>query len=407
MSNDDDFAALFEASQQAPAGGASKNSPGGRLKPGQRVSGVVVAISDDTIFVDLGTRVEGQLSRFDLTDDKGNLKVAVGDKVKAIVAEAPARGAPVLRTAFGKGEVGTAELETAMQSGVPIEGEFSKAVKAGLEVDIAGKRGFCPASQVDIAYVEDLETFVGQRHFFKVLEIKDGGRSIVVSRKALLLQEREEKAKELLGRIEVGAELEGIVNSLTPYGAFIELGGLQGLAHISEIAHARIGAPSDVLSVGESVRVKILSVETQADGKPPRLSLSMKALTQPTAEEAAAAAAPRGKTTEIITATVTKVDKQGVTVETESGTGTIPPNELDLPPGSDPRRHYQPGSSIEVVLLRKDHSGRLRLSAKAVARVQEQQAFAAFSGKRKGGRKDSLGSLGDLLSGIDLGKVKS
>lgn len=405
MSNDDDFAALFEASQPAPANGASKNAKAERLKPGQRVNGVVVAISDDTIFIDLGTRIEGQLSRFDLTNDKGELKVAVGDRVKAIVAEVPARGAPVLRTAFGKGDIGTAELETAMESGVPVEGEFSKAVKAGLEVDIAGKRGFCPASQVDIVYVEDLEVFVGQKYFFRILEIKDGGRSIVVSRKALLLAEREEKAKELLARIEVGAELEGIVNSLTPYGAFIELGGLQGLVHVSEIAHSRISSPSDVLSVGESVRVKILSVETQADGKPPRLSLSMKALTQPTAEETAARQ-PRAKATEILSATVAKVDKQGVFVETESGAGLIPTNELDLPPGSDPRRHLQPGSTLDVVLLRREHSGRLRFSAKAVARVQEQQAFAAFTGKRKGGSKDSLGSLGELFGGIDLSKVK-
>ena len=111
-----------------------------------------------------------------------------------------------------------AELELAAESGTPVEGTFSKAVKAGLEVDISGKRAFCPASQVDLQFVKDLETFVGQTHFFKVLEVRDNGRSIVVSRRALLEAERAEKAQELMGRLEVGAELEGIVQSLQPYG---------------------------------------------------------------------------------------------------------------------------------------------------------------------------------------------
>jgi small subunit ribosomal protein S1 len=124
-------------------------------------------------------------------------------------------------------------LELAQSSGVPVEGTVSKAVKAGLEVDIGGVRAFCPASQLDIGFVQDLEVFVGQKYFFKVLEIRDSGRSVVVSRKAVLKDERENQAKAVRERLTVGAELDGIVQSIQSYGAFIDLGGLEGLLHIS------------------------------------------------------------------------------------------------------------------------------------------------------------------------------
>lgn len=388
MSDDDDFAALFEASMQG-----GKKRP--RLEPGQSVQGVVVAIDDDTVFVDVGMRTEGRLPRSELADAKGKLSIAVGDTVRATVVSARRGDAPVLTVAFGRGEAGVAQLEAALESGIPVEGEVTRAVKGGLEVTVGGKRAFCPASQVDITYVKDLEQFVGQQHFFKVIEIRDNGRSIVVSRRALLQEERDKQAEALVSRLEPGVELDGIVQSLAPYGAFIELGGIQGLLHVSEISHARVGSPADALSVGEKVRVQVLSVERQADPKkPPRVSLSMKALVQPTA-------ATEGEEREVVTGKVSKVESWGVLVDTPAGSGMVPLAELDIPPGSDPRRQVSVGQDLEVVLLRRDASGKLRFSARAVSEVQEKKAFAAF---RKGGRSESLGSLGDLLKNVDLGR---
>jgi len=392
--DDEDFAALFEASEQRQG-----HQKGNRLKPGQRVSGRVVAVSDDVIFVDIGTRLEAQLPRSSAPAD---LKVAVGDELRATVADPGVHGAPQLRISLaGSAGIDLDELRLAAQSGTPVEGEFKSAVKAGLEVMLGSIRAFCPASQVDIAYVADLEVFVGQRHFFKVIEIRDGGRSVVVSRKAVLTEARERAAEERLASLEVGAELDGIVQSLQPYGAFVDLGGLQGLIHVSELSHTRVASPADVVSVGESVRVRVLSIDAAPKG-PPRVSLSMKALVQAPASETAAAAGDAEL--EIYTATVAKVESFGVLVDTPAGQGLIPIAELELPRNSDPRRVFRPGSNLEVVMQRRDASGRLRFSAKAVHRVEEQQAFRSFSSaqRKEKGRKESLGSLGDLLKGIEL-----
>lgn len=398
---DDDFATLFEHSM-ATGAAAAPRARSKQLRAGQVVEGVVVAIGDDTVFVDVGTKAEARLDRSAVLDEHGEPKVRVGDRLKATVAHAGGREPPRLVLAFGAGSLDVAALELAAQGGTPVEGEVRKAVKAGLEVDLGGVRAFCPASQVELSYVADLEVYVGQKHFFRVLEVRDGGRSVVVSRKALLLAEREQQATELAGRLEVGAELDGIVQSIQPYGAFVDLGGLQGLVHVSEMAHTHVGSPSDLVSVGESVRVKITAIETPASGKPQdlRISLSMKALVQPTDAPAGAAAVE-----EVITATVVKVEGYGILVDTPAGQGLVPNGELALPPGSDPRRAFSPGDTLDVVLLRRDGgTGRLRFSAKAVEEVEARRNFRQFrEDQRKGGK--GLGSLGDLagmLAGIDL-----
>jgi small subunit ribosomal protein S1 len=300
----------------------------------------------------------------------------------------------------GSSGIDAEQLMLAMRSGTPVEGEFKAAVKAGLEVDIGGIRAFCPASQADLTYVADLETFVGQRYFFKVLEVREGGRSVVVSRKALLQEERQRQASELLSRLEVGAELDGIVQTLQPYGAFVDLGGVQGLVHVSEISHARIGSPSDALSVGESVRVKILAIENPPSGGGPRVSLSMKALIQGQPEAAAA----NDKLGEVIKATVNKVENFGLVVDTPAGSGLVPNGELDLPANSDPRRAFKPGDAIDVVLLRREPSGKLRFSAKSVREVEEKQAYRSFAQEQRKARggTDALGSMAELLRGLSM-----
>ncbi|MCX4243231.1 30S ribosomal protein S1 [Paraliomyxa miuraensis] len=399
--NDDDFATLFEQSM-ATGAAAAPRARNAQLKAGQVVEGTVVAIGDDTVFVDVGTKAEARLDRSAVTDDRGELKVRVGDRLKATVADPGGRQAPRLVLAYGAGGLDVEALELAAQSGTPVEGEIRKAVKAGLEVDVGGVRAFCPASQVELSYVADLEAFVGQRHFFRVLEVRDGGRSVVVSRKALLLAERDQKASELAERLEVGAELDGIVQSIQPYGAFVDLGGLQGLVHVSEMAHGRVSSPSDMVSVGESVRVKITAIDAAASGKVQdmRISLSMKALVQPTE-----GTSPASGGDEVVTATVVKVEGFGILVDTPAGQGLVPNGELALPPGSDPRRAFSPGDALDVVLLRRDGgTGRLRFSAKAVEEVEARRNFRQFR-EDQGKSGKGLGSLGDLagmLAGIDL-----
>ena len=383
MADEDDFAALFEQSvskQQQPTGR--------RLRAGEPVEGLVVAISDDTVFVDVGTKAEGRIERHTLTDDSGKLRVALGDRIRATVIDPGGRGAPQLAVQLGRGNIDVSMLQFAMEGGTPVEGEITKAVKAGVEVMIGNVRAFCPASQVEIGPSGELENWVGQRHFFRIIDIREGGRNVVVSRRALLQAEREQRAAALVSKLEVGAELDGIVQTVQSYGVFVDIGGIEGMVHISEMSHSRVSSAADVVSVGEQVRVKVLSIESGAKGGT-RISLSMKALVQPEAT----AATP---VDEVLTGTVGRIEGNGIWVDTPQGGGFVATAELGLPQGNDARRVYEVGQSIEVVVLRRESGGKMRLSVRKVAEAQARRDYRDFrssSGKSSG----SLGSLGDLF----------
>ena len=201
--------------------------------------------------------------------------------------------------------------------------------------------------------------------------------------------EREQKGAELLGRLAVGSEMDGIVQSIQPYGVFVDLGGVEGMVHVSELAHNRVASPNDVVAVGEQVRVKVLSIEPNTSGKGgTRVSLSMKALMQPEA-------APSSD--EILTGTVGRIEHHGIWVDTPQGGGFVPLAELGLPPGSDPRRGFQVGSTIEVVVVRRDNNGKLRLSVRGVAEAESRRNFRDFRTGEGTQSSRALGSLGDLL----------
>ncbi|MGB1701358.1 MAG: S1 RNA-binding domain-containing protein, partial [Nannocystaceae bacterium] len=224
---DEDFASMLDASFSA-------RNRSSKIKVGSPADGVVVQITNTTVFVDVGTRSEAEIDRHELTNADGELTVSVGDSIRATVARGGDR--PKLVMSLSRGQaVDVSAIEMARDSGVPVEGVVSKAVKAGLEVDLSGIRAFCPASQVDRIYTEDLTIYEGQSLQFKVLEVRDNGRSVVVSRRALLEAARLEQAEELLAGLAEGAIMEGTVSSIKPFGAFVDIGGLEGLVHISEL----------------------------------------------------------------------------------------------------------------------------------------------------------------------------
>jgi small subunit ribosomal protein S1 len=387
---DDDFAQMFEAT----AGTAAKTGAR-RVRPGQMVDGIVAEIGSDSVFVDIGAKAEARIEREQLSDKDGNLKVKVGDRVRATVASAGREGI-LLVVQFGKGGIDTQVLELAQQSGVPVEGTVSKAVKAGLEVEVGGVRAFCPASQIDIGFVQELENFVGQKYFFKVMEVRDNGRSVIVSRKAVLKDERENQAKAVRERLVVGAELDGIVQSIQPYGAFIDLGGIEGLVHISELGVGRVDRVEDVVTVGEAVKVRVVALDPRGTGGDLKISLSMRSADQPEQTKVAADT--------MLVGTVAEVAQFGVFVDTEQGRGLVPTNELGIPHGADPKRSFPIGKEVEVVVLSRDHkTGKLRLSIKGVAAAEERSNYKSFAqqNKKAGGGK-GMGSLGELLKGIDV-----
>lgn len=387
---DEDFAAMFESTSATAASRGMR-----RVRTGQMVEGTVAEISNDSVFVDIGAKSEARIDRAQLTDKDGKLKVEVGQKIRATVASA-GRDGVVLVVHIGRGGVDTRSLELAKDSGVPIEGTVSKAVKAGLEVEIGGVRAFCPASQVDIGYVQELEHLVGQKFFFKVMEVKEGGRSVIVSRKAVLKDERQEQAKGVRERLVVGAELDGIVQSIQAYGAFIDLGGIEGLVHISELGHGRVERVEDVVKIGEPVKVRVVALDTRGTSGDLKISLSMKSSDQPETPHVAADTMLVGKVAEIAAF--------GVFVDTEQGRGLVPMAELGIPHGADPKRTFPIGKDVEVVVMSRDQkTGKLRLSIKGVAAAEERSNFKSFAqaNKKAAGPGKGMGSLGELLKGFE------
>lgn len=380
-----DFASLMEESLAAGTSRAKR-----RLKTGEVVEGTVIQISADSIFVDVGTPGDARVPRAELTNDKGELTVRVGDRIRALVLDAR-HEAPILTASIGKGSTDVAALEAARSSGLPVQGRVGQVIKGGLEIEIGQSRAFCPASQMDTTHVPDLNVFVGQTLEFRVIEVRDRGRSVVVSRRALLEEQRRERERGMLEQLKPGIDVDGTVHAVQRHGAIIDLGGVEGFVHVSEIAHHRVERVEDALKVGEPVKVRVLAVEESPKGL--RVRLSMKALQQASAE------APAPLTDEVLKGTVSKVTQAGVFVQTPQGEGLVPVRELGLAPGADHRRAFPVGREIDVVLLSRDPaSGKLRFSMTGVANVQERKNYREFSKAADAPSKSgSLGSLGDLF----------
>jgi small subunit ribosomal protein S1 len=282
-SENKDFAAIlaeFEQEKSAEPAAAPAAPP----KVGDKVSGQIVSIGPEAAFVDLGGKAEGMIELSQVTDAEGKLTVAVGDTLEAKVSRIdPETGALVLRRRVGRGPEVPAEIVQAYQHGIPVEGLVTASIKGGVEVQVSGLRGFCPLSQLELRYVENPERFIGQRLAFKISRYEEGSRgrrpNIVLSRRALLEEEAKAKAAETRARLVPGAILRGKVTALTDYGAFVDLGGLEGMLHVSEIGFARTAHPKDVLEVGQELDVQVLKIEPPRDSKhSERISLSRKAL---------------------------------------------------------------------------------------------------------------------------------
>ena len=260
-----DFAALFAQSEQQKPG---------KLRVGQKITARVAHLGGEVAFLDLGGKGEGIIDLRELRNEKGDLLVHAGEMLEGYVLSVT-EGVVVTRS-VPKG-AGREMLQQALDSKIPVEGLVTGQNKGGLEVDLGGMRGFVPASQVDIRFVEDQSQFVGQRLKFRVGEIRGG--NAILSRRALLEEERAALAAELRKRLEIGAQLEGTVTSVRDFGAFVDLGGLEGLVHVSELSHARVAHAQDVVQPGQHVKVQVLRIEKDERGHE-KVALSLRALEQ-------------------------------------------------------------------------------------------------------------------------------
>ena len=248
---------------------------GNELNQGDKVEGEIISIGDKRVYIDTGTKSDGVVEKIELLDEKGEFLYKIGDIVNLYVVSLSESEIILSKALSGAGKA--TMLDDASRSGTPVEGKVTGVIKGGFNVDIMGKRAFCPVSQMDVKYVENQEEYVGQAHHFLITRFEEGGRNIVVSRRDLLNQEIKEKLKAYFEKVKQGDIVQGIVTRLMSYGAFVELiPGVEGMVHISEMSWARIEKPEEVLQPGDMVSVKVLKIETSGKADTFKISLSMK-----------------------------------------------------------------------------------------------------------------------------------
>jgi len=248
---------------------------GQELNQGDMVEGEIISIGSNNVYIDTGTKSDGVVGKSELLDENGEFPFKAGDKIKLYVVSLSESEIILSKALSGAGKV--TMLKDASQNGIPVEGKVIGVIKGGFNVDIMGKRAFCPVSQIDVKYVEDQEDYVGQTHHFLITRFEEGGRNIVVSRRDLLNEEIKEKLKAFLEEIKEGDTVQGTVTKLMPYGAFIELiPGVEGMAHISELSWSRIEKAEELIQPGDVVNVKLLKIESTDQSDNIKISLSMK-----------------------------------------------------------------------------------------------------------------------------------
>jgi len=376
---EEDFAAMFEASERAR-----------RVTKGQIIDGTVVAIGEESALVDVGGKSEATIAIAELKDDDGRVEVKVGDRIKAMVVSTA--GELKLSRRLALGAATAAQLEDAFHSRLPVEGKVERAGKGGYEVRIARQRAFCPFSQIDVVRGTDPAQHEGHVYKFRIIEYKEGGRNIIVSRRALLEEEQQANAAEVRKSIVEGAVITGRVVSARDFGAFVDLGGgVQGLLHVSEMAWERVPDARQFVTIGDEITVKVLRVDADKQ----KISLGLKQL----ASDPWSRAADTYKPGQLRTGRITRVAEFGPFVELEPGIeGLIPLSESGVPRDGDVKKAFRVGDELQVVLLDVDAAARrIRLSVTGVQQMREADEMREYTERTDGTSPEKLGSLADKL----------
>jgi small subunit ribosomal protein S1 len=382
-SDDENFAELFEKS--------AKQS--NWLEPGQKLTAQVLKVSAEWIFIDTGQKGEGVVDRKEFLDLDGNITVREGDRITAYFLSS-SHGEMRFTTRLGGSTSGSAQLEDAWRSGVPVEGLVEKEIKGGYEIKLGGTaRAFCPFSQIALRRVDNAESLIGTRLAFRITDYAENGRNIVVSRRSLLEEEQRRLKDEAQAGIEEGMTVNGTVTSLQDFGAFVDIGGLEGLIPISEIGWSRVKDVRDVLNVGQQVQVVVKSIDREKD----RISLSLKdTLADPW--DRVAELYPEGS---FHTGSVSRLAPFGAFVTLDSGVdGLLHISKLGAGKRiNHPREVLKEGESVEVKIEGFDRAARrLSLSLAGVARAaEEEEATLAEFRRQASEAPGGMGTLGDLL----------
>ncbi|MGA9762174.1 MAG: 30S ribosomal protein S1 [Gaiellaceae bacterium] len=333
------------------------------IKEGEVVHGTIVRVDKDEVLVDIGYKSEGVIPASELSIRRSidpSTEVNLGDEIDALVlTKEDADGRLILSKKRARFELAWKSIEEKAQTGEPIEGRVIEVVKGGLIIDL-GVRGFLPASLVDIRRVQDLDEFMGTMLRAKVIELNRSRNNVVLSRRAVLEDERKEMRQAILDRLNPGDVIEGQISNIVDFGAFVDLDGMDGLIHISELSWSHVNHPSEILEVGQTVKVKVLDIDRDRQ----RISLGLKQ-TQSDPWQQVIDAYGDGDEVE---GRVTKVVTFGAFVEIVPGVeGLVHISELAQHHVENPREVVSQGDLVRVVVLEIDgERRRLSLSMKRV-----------------------------------------
>ncbi|TAK39965.1 MAG: 30S ribosomal protein S1 [Lysobacteraceae bacterium] len=383
------FAELFEQSQAHLA----------KLKPGAIVSGIVVDVRSDVVVINAGLKSEGIVPIEQFRNDAGEIDVGIGDTVKvALDAIENGFGETVLSREKAKRAMVWDELEEALEKNETITGRISGKVKGGFTVDIKDVRAFLPGSLVDVRPVRDPVYLEGKELEFKLIKLDRKRNNVVVSRRAVVESEHSEEREQLLEKLVEGAVLKGVVKNLTDYGAFVDLGGIDGLLHITDMAWKRVRHPSEVVEVGQELDVRVLKYDRERN----RVSLGLKQL----GEDPWDNISRRYPANTRVFGKVSNVTDYGAFVEIEPGVeGLVHVSEMDWTNKNvNPSKVVQVGDELEVMVLDVDEERRrISLGIKQVT-SNPWETFAAIhkKGDKVEGQIKSITDFG-IFIGLDGG----
>ncbi len=382
------FAELFERSQQLT-----------KLKPGTIVSGIIVEIRSDVVIVNAGLKSEGIVPIEQFRNERGELEVNVGDEVKvALDALEDGFGETRLSREKAKRALVWDDLEKAHQNNETVTGRISGKVKGGFTVDIKDVRAFLPGSLVDVRPVRDPVYLEGKELEFKIIKLDRKRNNVVVSRRAVVESEFSAEREQLLERLQENAVVKGVVKNLTDYGAFVDLGGIDGLLHITDMAWKRVRHPSEVVNVGDELEVRVLRFDRERN----RVSLGLKQL----GEDPWVNIARRYPTGARLYGKVSNVTDYGCFVEIEPGVeGLVHVSEMDWTNKNvNPSKIVQVGDEVEVMVLDVDEERRRISLGIKQTQANPWEAFAATHKKndRVRGTIKSITDFG-IFVGLDGG----
>ena len=384
----ENFAQLFEESLQEL-----------ETRPGSIVKGTVVSIDKDIVLVDAGLKSESAIPADQFKNAEGELEIAIGDEVDvALDAVEDGFGETILSREKAKRHEAWVELEKAYEDKVTIKGVINGKVKGGFTVEVNSVRAFLPGSLVDVRPVRDTTHLEGKELEFKVIKLDAKRNNVVVSRRAVIEAESSAERETLLANLEEGHEIKGIVKNLTDYGAFVDLGGVDGLLHITDMAWKRVKHPSEIVNVGDEINVKVLKFDKEKQ----RVSLGMKQMGNDPWQEIASRY-PEGTK---INGQVTNLTDYGCFVEIEDGVeGLVHVSEMDWTNKNiHPSKVVNLGDTVDVMVLEIDEERRrISLGLKqCIANPWETFAESHEKGDKVSGKIKSITDFG-IFIGLDGG----